>query len=144
MSWNPTARIRSKKIARDWLNTELESEEELRGKGAKQKSWAEVPEADAERFAATRAAHIARLIPVLKSRLETDPRRRSVYETIEMPLLPVLFRMEQNGVLIDSSLLARQTASLQVRIDELTAEAHAIAGTPFKLNSPKELGEVLF
>jgi DNA polymerase-1 len=132
------------KIARDWLNTELESEEELRGKGAKQKSWAEVPEADAERFAATRAAHVARLIPVLKSRLETDPRRRSVYETIEMPLLPVLFRMEQNGVLIDSSLLARQTASLQVRIDELTAEAHAIAGTPFKLNSPKELGEVLF
>jgi DNA polymerase-1 len=132
------------KIARDWLNTELEDEEQLRGKGAKQKAWSEVPEADVIRFAATRAAHIARLIPVLKSRLETDPRRRSIYETIEMPLLPVLFRMEQNGVLIDSGLLARQTAFLQVRIDELTAEAHAIAGAPFKLNSPKELGEVLF
>ena len=74
-------------------------------------------------------------------------RRRSsthVYATIEMPVRDVLFRMERNGVLIDAALLAAQSRELGERVMALEQQAHELAGQPFNLGSPKQLGEILF
>ncbi len=60
-----------------------------------------------------------------------------------MPTSRVLFRMEQNGVLIDKQLLAKQTAELQAKASELSKKAETIAGEKFNLASPKQLGEIL-
>ena len=67
-----------------------------------------------------------------------------VYGEIEMPVREILFRMERTGVLIDSDLLARQSDALGKRLLELEQEAHALAGQPFNVNSPKQLAEILF
>jgi len=68
----------------------------------------------------------------------------SVFNDIEMPLLPVLARMEQTGVLIDSDILAEQSLSIGQRLAELEIEAHNLAGKSFNLSSPKQLQQILF
>ncbi|MBL8373407.1 DNA polymerase, partial [Accumulibacter sp.] len=67
-----------------------------------------------------------------------------VYETIELPVRDILFRMERTGVLIDSQLLTQQSHEIGKRLLEIEARAHAAAGQPFNLNSPKQLAEILF
>ena len=69
---------------------------------------------------------------------------QALYAEIEQPLVPVLLRMEQAGVLIDGNLLRQQSSELATRMRELEAQAHAAAGGPFSLESPKQLQEVLF
>ena len=76
--------------------------------------------------------------------IEKDPNLQKIYREIEMPTSRVLFRMEQNGVLIDKQLLAKQTAELQAKASELSKKAETIAGEKFNLASPKQLGEILF
>jgi len=76
--------------------------------------------------------------------LEAEPGLRFVYEQLEMPTSRVLARIERNGVLIDVQLLATQSRELAERMVALEAEAHALAGQPFNLGSPKQIGEILF
>ena len=68
----------------------------------------------------------------------------SLFNEIELPLVPVLSRIERKGALLDIDLLAEQSQDLQTRISELEKEAHEIAGQVFNLGSPKQLGEILF
>lgn len=71
-------------------------------------------------------------------------RAREVYETIEAPLLPVLLRMEQRGVALDCEFLAEMSAELGTELDRYEAEIYELAGEEFNINSPKQLGEILF
>mgnify|MGYP003337425204 CR=1 FL=1 len=81
---------------------------------------------------------------VLWPRLEGEPVLAQVYATLERPLQPVLQRMERRGVLVDTVLLAAQSHEIGKRLLELEAEAHAAAGQPFNLDSPKQLQHLLF
>src|SRR5439155_4731128 len=77
-------------------------------------------------------------------RLEAVPGLRHVYAEIEMPTTEVLYRIERNGVLIDSAKLAAQSQQLAERMVALEREAYQLAGQPFNLGSPKQIGEILF
>jgi DNA polymerase-1 len=81
---------------------------------------------------------------VLYPRIAADARLLDVYQRIELPTARVLQKMERHGVLVDGALLARQSDELGARLLELERQAHEAAGQPFNLNSPKQLGEILF
>ena len=89
------------------------------------------------------AAAIARLHGQLLDRLQ-EREMMSLYEEIELPLVPVLADMEQAGVQVDAYRLAEIAAKLRDQVDELEGQAHEMAGGPFTIGSPKQLGEVLF
>lgn len=132
------------KIARRLLRRKLPTRDEVLGKGAKRRHWREVePEASAlllsEEAAAIRAAG-----SVLRARLDADPRLASIYDAIERPLLPVLYRMEAVGITLDAKLLRNESAELGVEIEKLAQAAENAAGRPFNLASPKQLAEILF
>ena len=118
--------------------------EELVGKGAKQITFNQVDVERAAEYAAEDADVTLRLHHTLWPQIESLPRLRTLYETIEQPLVPVLFRMERTGVLVDRALLRAQSSELAARMKELEAGAHAEAGGPFNLDSPKQLQEILF
>jgi DNA polymerase-1 len=118
--------------------------EDVAGKGAKQIPFSQVDVDTACRYAAEDADVTLRLHRAQWPQLNADAHLRSVYETIEMPLVPVLARMEQRGVLIDAAALKRQSHELARRMHELTERAHALAGHAFSLDSTKQLGAILF
>lgn len=93
------------------------------------------------------AAEAARLTRQLHAQLRPELDRldlRQLYETIELPLVPVLARMESSGVLLDTPVLRRLSAQLKRALEDLSAEIQKLAGRPFNIGSPKQLGEVLF
>jgi DNA polymerase-1 len=118
--------------------------EDVAGKGAKQIPFSQVDVDSACRYAAEDADITLRLHRVLWPQLEAEAKLRSVYTTIEMPLVPVLARMEQRGVLIDAEALKQQSHELALRMHELTGRAHAIAGRHFSLDSTRQLAAILF
>jgi DNA polymerase-1 len=118
--------------------------EDVAGKGAKQLPFAEVPVPRAAEYAAEDADVTLRLHRKMFPRLAAEPPLAELYRELEMPLLPVLLRMERDGVLIDSALLRKQSAELGERMAELEREAHRLAGREFNINSPKQLGQILF
>ncbi|MCK9563428.1 MAG: DNA polymerase I, partial [Bacteroidales bacterium] len=117
---------------------------EIAGKGAGQLTFNQIALEQAAPYAAEDADITLRLHQALWPRLEELPPLRKVFETIEMPLVPVLSRIERNGTRIDAALLRQQGDEIAVRLDELEREAHELAGQPFNLSSPKQLGEILF
>ncbi len=131
-------------LARRHIGHETVSYEQVTGKGARQIPFSQVDVDTACGYAAEDADVTLRLHRVLWPKIEAEPRLRSVYETIEMPLVPVLARMEQRGVLIDSAALKRQSHELATRMHELSEQAHALAGRSFSLDSPKQLQAILF
>jgi DNA polymerase-1 len=118
--------------------------EEVAGKGAKQISFDQVELEVAGEYAAEDADITLRLHETLWPRLEAEPSLRSVYEEIEIPLIPVLSRIELNGVLVDAHQLKVQSGQLAKRMVELEKQVHEVAGGPFNLGSPKQLQEILF
>ena len=118
--------------------------EEVCGKGAKQITFDQVDIERATAYAAEDADVTLRLYSVLKPRLEAEPALLSVYRDIEMPLVPVLARMERTGVGIDVAELKRQSADHAKRLHAIEQEAFAIAGRSFNLDSPKQLQALLF
>ncbi len=118
--------------------------EEVCGKGAKRITFNQVDLARAAEYAAEDSDVTLQLHHALWPRLEALPRLREVYETIEQPLVPVLYRMERAGVLVDRQLLKIQSAELAKRMLELQAQAHTEAGGAFNVDSPKQLQEILF
>ena len=117
---------------------------DVAGKGAAQVSFAEVPLEAAGPYAAEDADLALRLHQRLWPELTQAERLREVYESIEIPLVPVLSRMERTGVLIDAEALHRQSEELAQRLRELEERAWQLAGEPFNLGSPKQLQEILF
>ncbi|QTD46728.1 DNA polymerase I [Ottowia testudinis] len=117
--------------------------EDLCGKGAHQIPFAQVPVERAAQYACEDAEQTLHVHQALWPRLEADGRLRGIYE-LEMATSDVLFQIERHGVLIDSAELAAQSHALGQRILQLEQEAHELAGQPFNLGSPKQIGEIFF
>ncbi len=117
---------------------------EVAGKGAKQIPFSQVGLDEACPYAAEDADITLRLHQALWPQLQREVRLRNIYETIEMPLVPVLARMEQHGVLIDAAELRRQSRDLAERMHTIEQQAHSEAGHSFNLDSPKQLQAILF
>ncbi len=118
--------------------------EDVAGKGAKQITFNQVDVDRATEYSAEDADVTLQLHRALWPQIEALPKLAALYETIEQPLVLVLFRMERTGVLIDPALLKVQSAQLSARMLELEQQAHAEAGGSFNLDSPKQLQEILF
>ena len=118
--------------------------EEVCGKGVNQIGFDQVDVERATAYAAEDADITLRLHRKLYPILATETRLESVYKNIEMPLLPILARIERTGVKLDADLLRAHSGTLAKEMLELEAKAHQAAGQPFNLNSPKQLGEILF
>ena len=118
--------------------------EEVCGKGAGQIGFDQVDLARATEYAAEDADITLRLHRTLHPRVQAEPGLDFVYARIEMPLLPVLARMERTGVLLDSSLLRQHSDFLAQEMRALEEKAQAAAGQPFNLNSPRQLADIFF
>ncbi len=116
---------------------------DVAGSGKNQVTFDHVPLDKALDYAAEDADITLRLHQVLKPRLVSD-RLTTVYETIERPLVPVLAAMELIGIKADRDTLRRMSNDFAARIGELEVEIHKLAGRPFTIGSPKQLGEILF
>jgi DNA polymerase-1 len=126
------------------LNRQGLSYEDVCGKGASQIPFSQVSLERATEYSGEDSEMTLHVHRVLWPQLQAEPRLREVYERIELPTSAVLARMERHGVLVDPARLAAQSRELGERLLALEAEAHALAGQPFNLGSPKQIGEVLF
>jgi DNA polymerase-1 len=120
------------------------SYEDVCGKGAHQIPFAQVDVQKATEYSGEDSEMTLHVHQTLWPQLEAEPGMRYVYEHIEMPTSALLVRVERNGVFIDGPLLARQSQQLAERMVALEQEAYALAGQPFNLGSPKQIGEILF
>jgi len=116
---------------------------DVAGSGKSAVTFDRVPLDKATDYAAEDADITLRLHQRLKPRLVSE-RVTTVYETLERPLVPVLVEMEGNGILVDRDELARLSNDFATRMSELETEIHDLAGEPFNINSPKQLGDILF
>jgi len=118
--------------------------EDIAGKGAKQLTFNQVPIEQAAPYAAEDAEVTFRLHQQLSEKLKQEPALSALYRELEIPLVPVLSRIERNGALVCRDTLAAHSQELGERILALESQAHELAGGPFNLGSPKQLGEILF
>ncbi len=143
--WNSTAtRHDIDAVVRRYLGFDPIHYEDLTGRGAKQIPFSQVAIDLATRYAAENADVVLQLHQVLWTNISGVPALRTLYEEIEQPLVPVLYRMEQAGVLIDGELLRQQSLELARHMREIEGRAYEAAGGPFSLDSPKQLQEVLY
>ena len=143
--WNSTAtRHDMDSLAQKYLGYTTIKYEDVAGKGARQIGFADVDLDHATEYAAEDADVTLRLHEVLQGKLATVPALRRVYDEIEMPLVPVLARMEARGIRIDAQRLREQTQHLRRRMHEITTRAHDLVGHSFSLDSPKQLQAVLY
>ncbi|WP_282275905.1 DNA polymerase I [Stenotrophomonas sp. PS02297] len=131
-------------LAHRYLGYTTTKFEEVAGKGAKQISFSQVGIDEAGHYAAEDSDITLRLHRVLAPQLAAEPALEKVYRQIEMPLVPVLARIEANGVCVDSAELRRQSADLSSRMLAAQRKATELAGRSFNLDSPKQLQAVLF
>ena len=118
--------------------------EDIAGKGAKQLSFNQIAIEEAGPYAAEDADVTLQLHRVLRPRLEEHASLARLCDTVEVPLVPVLSRVERNGVRIDVRRLTQQSAELADRMREIQASAHDCAGGPFNLGSAKQIQAILF
>ena len=126
------------------LNHQTISYIDVCGKGASQICFDQVEIERATEYAAEDADITLQLHQAMWPHVASDEKLEHIYRAIEMPTAVVLQKIERNGVLIDSDLLATQSGELGSRIAELEQTAYQLAGQPFNLNSPKQLGEIFF
>lgn len=131
-------------LAARHLNRKTITFEEVCGKGAHQICFDQVALEQATAYAAEDAEVTLALHHKLWPQVNQEAGLREIYERIEIPVSRVLFEMERNGVLIDRDLLLKQSSELGSRIHALERHAHELAGQPFNLGSPKQIGEILF
>jgi DNA polymerase-1 len=117
---------------------------DIAGKGAKQLTFNQITLEEAGPYAAEDADITLRLHETLWPRLAEQEGPSNVFNTIEIPLVPILSRIEREGALISRELLQAQSVELGQRLLELQGAAHELAGEEFNLGSPKQLGEILF
>jgi DNA polymerase-1 len=130
-------------LSKRWLGHEPIPFKQVAGAGKAQKSFKHVELEPATCYAAEDADVTLRLYEHLRPRLLSE-HLLTVYETLERPMPQVLARMENAGVRVDPEQLARLSHDFSVRMTELEAQAHQLAGHPFNLGSPKQIGEVLY
>lgn len=130
-------------LADHWLDHQTIKYEDVCGKGAKQVPFGSVAPQAALNYAAEDADITLRLWQLLKPRLAGEG-LASVYERLERPLIPVLAQMENFGITVDRTILARMSNDFAARMDALQTEILGLAGEDFNIASPKQLGEILF
>jgi len=141
---NPASRnLGLKNLAWVRLGYEMTQIEELIGKGRSQRTMDQVPIKEAAHYASADAAICLRLIPQLLDTLEKQE-AFSLFQTMEMPLIPVLAAMEEAGIKMDTDFFTGFSKELQNRLGEIEAEIQNAAGYEFNLNSTQQLSEVLF
>ncbi len=131
-------------LALKYLDEQTTKYEEICGKGVKQISFAQVSIEDATHYAAEDADITLQLHLTLKQQLKQKKGQQTIYDNIEMPLVNVLAKIEQTGVLIDSNKLKIHSNQLSKKITGLKKQAYELVGREFNLNSPKQLQEILF
>lgn len=131
-------------IAMKYLGKRTIRYEDVAGKGAKQIPFQEVPLEQAAPYAAEDADVALRLHHYFWPKLQSAARLCALYQETEIPLVPVLLRMEQAGVLVDTAMLRQQSLELAERMLAIEKEAHGLAGRAFNLGSPKQIQAVLF
>jgi len=131
-------------LARQYLDESTTTFESIAGKGAKQLTFNQIELDKAGPYAAEDADITLRLHQVLMPQLEKTGKLASVYREIDLPLVPVLSRMEQRGALINASTLRKHSQELAERMAELEQEAHEVAGETFNLGSPKQLQAIFY
>ena len=118
--------------------------EDVAGKGAKQLTFNQVPLETAADYAAEDADVTLQLHHCLYPQLQAEPSLLSVYDNIDMPLVPILSEVERQGTLVDGRMLRQHGAELADRLNELTQEVWSLAGENFNLDSPKQLQTILY
>lgn len=131
-------------MARDYLGIEPIPIASLIGKGKNQICFDQVDTSAACEYAAEDADVTWQLYEYLSGRLKAQPPLRELFETVEMPLVKVLTRMEANGVSLDVKLLNEMSQTMAKMQDKLTDQIYALAGQPFNIDSTKQLSEILF
>ncbi|HEY8157565.1 MAG TPA: DNA polymerase I [Methylobacter sp.] len=131
-------------LAKEYLGVETIHYEDVAGKGAKQIGFQEVSIEQAAPYASEDADITLQLHQVLYERLMQQPKLLKLYTEMEVPLISVLARIENNGVLIDTDMLAQQGLELSSQIISLEQLAHDLAGQTFNLGSPKQIQEILY
>src|SRR5690606_17424983 len=131
-------------LALRFLNRKGLSYEDVAGKGAQQIPFAQVAVDRAAQYSCEDSDLTLHLHQTLWPKLQAEAALQDVYLRMEMPASALLQRIERNGVLIDANLLNQQSHELAQRIVTLEQEAYELAGQPFNLGSPKQLGEILF
>lgn len=131
-------------LALRFLQHSCISFEQIAGKGKNQLTFNQIELEQASPYAAEDADVTLRLHNRQFANIEQDEKLKSVYEEIEMPLVPVLSRIERTGVLIDDMKLSAQSVEIAARLEELEQKAYEIAEQEFNMNSPKQLQAILF
>ncbi|MEZ8059891.1 DNA polymerase I [Vibrio splendidus] len=131
-------------LALRFLQHSCISFEQIAGKGKKQLTFNQIELGEASPYAAEDADVTLRLHNRLMENIEQDEKLKTIYEEIEVPLIPVMSRIERTGVFIDDMLLGAQSQEIAVRLDELEQKAYEIAEQEFNMNSPKQLQAILF
>ncbi len=131
-------------LALRWLERKTISYQDVCGKGASQIGFDEVALDRATDYAAEDADVTLQLHQAIWPRIEKADGLRFIYQHVELPTARVLQRIERNGVLVDAARLVAQSHELGVKLVELERQACELAGQPFNLNSPKQIGEIFF
>ena len=131
-------------LALKYLGHKCVSFEEIAGKGAKQLTFNQIELEQASAYAAEDADITLRLYDYFSDQLRKEPALNQLFNEIELPLMPVLSQVEQNGVLINADHLHELSAEFEGKLQELERKAHEVAGEVFNLGSPKQLQEILF
>ncbi len=127
-----------------YLGQRLADYEKIAGRGAKRLSFDQIPIEQAAPYAAEGVEASLRLHRVLRSRLEEHPPLVDLCDSLEIPLVPLLSRIERNGVRVDAKKLRTQSEELALKMHEIELSAYARAGRPFNLASAKQIGAILF
>ncbi len=130
-------------IAMSKVSVSLPSEEQMLGKGKKKTLWADVPQKELERYMILAVKSTALLKDVLQKQLD-DMKLNNLYQHLELPLAPILADIEFEGFSVDTTVLNELDKEITGKIAELTVDIYDMAGMDFNINSPKQLGEVLF
>ncbi len=131
-------------LALKYLGHNCISFEDIAGKGAKQITFNKIPLDQAAPYAAEDADVTLRLYNYFSEKLRNEPKLNAVFNDIELPLMPILSKVEQNGVLINSDVLHELSSEFEGKLQTLEQQAHDVAGEVFNLGSPKQLQEILF
>ena len=131
-------------LAEKYLQETCISFSEVAGKGAAQLTFNQIALEQAAPYAAEDADITLRLHQCLWPKVQAQPTLETVFNDLELPLLPVLSKIERTGALVDDTLLFQQSQELAERLAELETQAWDLAGQQFNLASPKQLGEILF
>jgi DNA polymerase-1 len=130
-------------LALEHLGYRAQTDEDVRGRGARARAFSDLGADDVLVFAGERADLALQLADRFRDALDREG-LAAVYDTLEQPLIPILARLEQAGVRVDTAALGQLSTRLELAMEQHAAEIYGLAGTTFNINSPKQLAEILF